>query len=94
MTCVRRVYRIFTVNMKIVYVRSYFPRFKTLYDYLEDAFRRVGQGDVWLGAGAIVLDGVSIEKGSVIGAGAVVSKDIPPYSVAVGVPARVVRNRK
>ena len=51
------------------------------------------EDDVWLGAGAIVLDGVTIGKGSVIGAGAVVTKDIPPYSVAVGVPARVTKKR-
>ena len=51
------------------------------------------EDDVWLGAGAIVLDGVTIGKGSVIGAGAVVTKNIPPYSVAVGVPARVIKKR-
>jgi acetyltransferase-like isoleucine patch superfamily enzyme len=50
--------------------------------------------DVWLGAGVIVLDGVSIGKGSIIGAGSVVTGDIPPYAVAVGVPARVVRLRQ
>jgi acetyltransferase-like isoleucine patch superfamily enzyme len=49
--------------------------------------------DVWLGAGAIVLDGVIIGKGSVIGAGAVVTNDIPAYSIAVGVPARVMKKR-
>lgn len=49
--------------------------------------------DCWLGTGVKVLDGVTISKGSVIGAGAVVTKDIPPYSVAVGVPARVVGQR-
>jgi acetyltransferase-like isoleucine patch superfamily enzyme len=47
--------------------------------------------DCWLGAGAIVLPGVRIGRGSIIGAGAVVTKDIPPLSLAVGVPARVVR---
>jgi acetyltransferase-like isoleucine patch superfamily enzyme len=51
------------------------------------------EDDVWFGAGAIVLDGVTIGRGAVIGAGAVVSKDIPPYSVAVGVPARVIKKR-
>jgi len=50
--------------------------------------------DVWLGAGAIVLDGVSIGKGCIVGAGAVVTKDIPDYTVAVGVPARIISNRK
>lgn len=48
---------------------------------------------VWLGAGVTILDGVKIGKGSVIGAGAVVTKNIPAFSIAVGVPARVVGNR-
>lgn len=52
------------------------------------------QDDVWIGAGAKILDGVTIEKGSVIGAGSVVTHDIPPYSVAVGVPAKVIRKRR
>jgi len=51
------------------------------------------EDNVWIGAGAIILDGVTIGSGSVIGAGAVVSKDIPPYSVAVGVPAKVIKKR-
>jgi len=49
--------------------------------------------DVWLGAGVIVLDGVRIGRGSIIGAGSVVTKEIPEYSVAVGVPARVIGTR-
>ncbi len=51
---------------------------------------RIGD-EVWIGGGAILLPGVTIGKGSVIGAGAVVTKDIPPYTVAVGNPARVLR---
>ena len=51
------------------------------------------EDDVWLGIGSTVLDGVTIGKGSVIGAGAVVTKDIPPYSIAVGVPAKVIKKR-
>ena len=50
-------------------------------------------GDCWLGAGVRVLDGVSVGAGCVVGAGAVVTKDLPEYSVAVGVPARVIRSR-
>lgn len=49
--------------------------------------------DVWIGTGVIIVPGVTISKGSVIGAGAVVTKDIPAYSVAVGVPARVISKR-
>jgi acetyltransferase-like isoleucine patch superfamily enzyme len=45
----------------------------------------------WIGAGAIILPGVSIGRNSVIGAGAIVTKDIPPFSVAVGNPARVIK---
>ena len=47
--------------------------------------------DVWVGGGAIILPGVRIGYGSVVGAGSVVSHDIPPMVVAVGVPARVLR---
>jgi len=49
--------------------------------------------DVWLGHGVVVLPGVTIGSGAAIGAGAVVSKDIPPFAVAVGVPAKVIRFR-
>lgn len=52
------------------------------------------EADVWIGAAAIILPGVRVGKGSVIGAGAVVTQDIPPYSIAVGVPAIVRSNRK
>ena len=47
----------------------------------------------WLGVGVIVLSGVRIGKGAVIGAGSVVTKDIPDYAIAVGNPARVVKMR-
>jgi acetyltransferase-like isoleucine patch superfamily enzyme len=51
------------------------------------------EDDAWLGYGVIVLSGVSIGKGAVIGAGSVVTKDIPAGAVSVGVPARVIRMR-
>lgn len=50
--------------------------------------------DVWLGAYVIVLPGVKISNGSVVGAGSVVTKSIPGYSVAVGNPARVLKKRR
>jgi len=51
------------------------------------------ENDVWIGAKAVILKGVTIGKGSVIGAGSVVTRSIPPYSVAVGNPAKVIRSR-
>ena len=50
--------------------------------------------DVWIGDRVMILPGVHIGDGCVIGAGAVVTGDIPPYSIAVGVPAKVIRSRK
>jgi acetyltransferase-like isoleucine patch superfamily enzyme len=50
----------------------------------------VVEDDVWLGASTIVLGGVTIGRGSVVGAGAVVTRSLPPYSIARGVPAKVV----
>jgi maltose O-acetyltransferase len=47
--------------------------------------------NVWLGARVIVLSGVTISAGSVIGPGSVVTRDIPPRTVAAGVPARVIK---
>ena len=49
--------------------------------------------DVFIGANVTLLDGVTIGDGAVIGAGAVVTKDIPPYAIAVGVPAEIKRFR-
>lgn len=50
--------------------------------------------DAWIGAGAIILGGVKIGKCSVVGAGAVVTKDIPPYTVVAGVPAITIKKIK
>ncbi|WP_322645530.1 acyltransferase [Oerskovia flava] len=50
--------------------------------------------DVWIGSHVIVLDGVTVGAHAVIGAGAVVTRDVPAYAVAVGNPARVVRDRR
>ena len=49
------------------------------------------ENDVWLGTGVIILQGVTIGECSVIAAGSVVLKDIPPYSVAAGSPAKVIK---
>lgn len=51
------------------------------------------EDDVWIGANSIITSGVRIGKGAVIGAGSVVTHDIPPYSIAVGSPAKVIKQR-
>jgi maltose O-acetyltransferase len=49
------------------------------------------ENDAWVGTNAVLLPGVTIGCGSIIGAGAVVNLDVPPFSVAAGVPAKVIR---
>lgn len=50
--------------------------------------------DVWLGGYVKITAGTTVGDGSVVGMGSVITKDIPPYSIAVGVPAKVIRSRK
>ena len=72
------------------------------YDLLDRPIREQGEvraavrigNDCWIGGGATVVAGVTIGNGCVIGARAVVTKDLPPFSIAVGVPARVIRSRR
>lgn len=52
------------------------------------------EDDVWIGARVIILPGVKVGKGSVIGAGSVVTKDVMPYTVVGGNPARVLKGRE
>ncbi|KQB41560.1 acyltransferase [Flavobacterium aquidurense] len=51
------------------------------------------EDDVWIGANCVIMDGVTIGKGSVIGAGSVVTKDIQPYKIAFGNPAKIFKSR-
>ena len=51
------------------------------------------ENDVWIGANAVVKQGVTIYTGAVVGAGAVVVKDVPPFAIVGGVPAKVIRYR-
>ena len=63
--------------------RSYFEEYK---------LTTIGN-DVWIGARAILIDGVSVADGAVVGAGAVVTKDVPPYAIVGGIPARIIKYR-
>lgn len=66
---------------------------------LGEEFEAVSKGDitvgddVWIGYGATILSGVHIGQGSVVAAGAVVTKDVPPYAIVGGVPTRIIKYR-
>lgn len=51
------------------------------------------EDDVWIGANSVILSGVHIGKGAVIGAGSVVTKNLPPYTICGGVPAKAIKQR-
>jgi acetyltransferase-like isoleucine patch superfamily enzyme len=70
---------------------------KYMYDVQEkrpaDDLDVVIEDDVWVGTGVIILNGVHVGRGSVIAAGAVVNKDVPPYVIMAGVPAKPMKLR-
>lgn len=61
--------------------------------YADNKFKVVIENDVWIGDGCLVLQGVHIGQGTVVGANSVVTKDVPPYAIVVGSPARVIKYR-
>lgn len=84
------------VEHNINNISTYPFKVKILNDNTPEAF---GKGDifvaddVWIGFGSIIMSGVNIGQGAVIAAGAVVTKDVPPYAVVGGTPARVIKYR-
>lgn len=52
------------------------------------------EDDCWIAANSTILAGVTIGKGSVIAAGSVVTKDVPPYSIVAGIPAKIIKKRR
>ncbi|MBI4575847.1 MAG: acyltransferase [Planctomycetes bacterium] len=70
------------------------------HDYLQPEMHRtmvakpvVIEDEVWIGSHAVILPGVTIGRGAVVGAGSVVTHDVPPYGIVVGIPARVKATR-
>ena len=62
------------------------------FDWRESLGITIGH-DTWIGHGAVIMPGVTVGNGSIIGSNAVVTRDVPPYSIAVGVPAKVIKSR-
>ncbi len=52
------------------------------------------ENGVWIGARAVILDGVTVGNNSIVAAGSIVNKDVPPYSIVGGVPAKLIKTRK
>jgi acetyltransferase-like isoleucine patch superfamily enzyme len=62
----------------------------------QDSFSKGGvviEDNVWLGAGVNVLDGVSIKRDAIAGAGSVVIRDVPAFTVVAGIPAKIIKSR-
>ena len=82
-----------TGNHRIDYIGEYMINVTNDMKNENDDMPIVIEDDVWIGARAIILKGVTIHTGSVIAAGSVVTKDIPPYEVWGGVPAKFISRR-
>jgi acetyltransferase-like isoleucine patch superfamily enzyme len=86
-------------NHRIDTVTSYPMRQYLVPDHMERVGKPWSKGDVaigndvWIGQGAKILGGLTIGDGAVVAAWSVVTKDVPPYAIVAGVPARVVRRR-
>jgi acetyltransferase-like isoleucine patch superfamily enzyme len=78
------------------HISAYPFKVKTLHIQKAEAFSKgdiVVDDDVWIGYGATILSGVHIGQGAIVAAGAVVTKDVPPYAIVGGVPAKVIKYR-
>ncbi len=62
-------------------------------DYFEEMGKTQIGNDVWIGVNAIIMDNITIGNGAIIGAGAVVTKDVQPYAIVVGIPAKITQYR-
>ena len=77
------------IGPNVILVTSSDPNFSRIWDFVKiERGRIVVENDAWIGAGAIILPNVTIGECSIVGAGAVVTKDVEKYTKVVGVPAK------
>lgn len=91
----QHVYFMLDVEHRVNTVSTYPYKAKCL-NWGDEAFSKgniIIDDDVWIGYGATIMSGVHIGQGAVIAAGAVVTKDVPPYAIVGGVPAKLIKYR-
>ncbi|MGB9940444.1 acyltransferase [Methanosarcina sp.] len=77
------------ISPGVILVASSEPNFSRIKPYVKTEHGIIQiKDDAWIGAGAIILPNITIGEGSVVGAGAVVTKDVAPYTIVAGVPAK------
>ncbi len=83
-------------NHNVKRISTWLPELNMKYDETRDLLTNgdiIIENDVWIGMNVMIMSGVKIGSGSVIGAGSVISKDVEPYSIVVGNPAKVIKKR-
>jgi acetyltransferase-like isoleucine patch superfamily enzyme len=86
--------RTFVSSHPIFYSTACQSQISFVTEAIFDEFAPINIGnDVWIGTRAVILDGVTIGDGAIVGAGSVVTKDIPPYAIVTGIPATILRYR-
>jgi len=77
---------------RVTIITSSHPNFSKIRPYVPVVRGKVViENDAWIGCGAIILPNVTIGEGAVVGAGSVVTKDVPPYHIVAGIPAKIVK---
>lgn len=76
----------------VFYKKGITSDFARCIDFAEEKTTYIGN-DVWIGNGAVVMDGITVGDGAIIGSRAVVTKDVPPYAIVGGIPAKVIKYR-
>lgn len=83
------------IAQRVTLVTASDPNYSRLWDYVKIVRGKIIiKHDAWIGAGAIILPNVNIGEYSIVGAGAVVTKNVPPYTVVGGIPAEPIKNVK
>lgn len=80
------------IAQRVTIVTASDPNYSRLYEHIPPIRGKVLiEDDAWIGAGVILLPDITVGRGSIVAAGAVVNRDVPPFTVVGGVPARVIK---